>query len=71
MKFGPVTNKRNKTTSKKFDDDVMSTNWDVIDIFPIYGHSGAIWKSVPGRIVCKTHILIKSNFLCYKSCKQN
>ena len=37
MKFGPVTNldKKNKTTSKKFDDDVMSENCEVIVIFPI------------------------------------
>ena len=39
MKLGPVTklDKRNKTTSKSFDDDVMSANCDVIVIFPIYG----------------------------------
>ena len=38
MKLGPVTklDKRNKTTSKSFDDDVMSANCDVIVIFPIY-----------------------------------
>ena len=38
MKFGPVTklDKRNKTTSKNFDDDVMSTNCDVVVIFPVY-----------------------------------
>ena len=39
MKLGPVTrlDKRNKATSKKFDDDFMSENFDVIVIFPIYG----------------------------------
>ena len=39
IKLGPVTKlgKRNKATSKKFDDDVMSANCDVIVIFPIYG----------------------------------
>ena len=44
MKLGPVTkpDKRNKTTSKKFDDNFMSTNCDVIVIFPIYSHFGAI-----------------------------
>ena len=38
-KLGPVTeiNMRNKTTSKKFEDDVMSANCDAIVIFPIYG----------------------------------
>ena len=35
MKLGPVTklDERNKTTSKKFDDDVMSANCDVMFIF--------------------------------------
>ena len=39
MKLGPVTklDKRNKTKSKKFGDDVMSENCDVIAIFSIYG----------------------------------
>ena len=37
MKLKPVTklDKRNKTMSKKFDDDVMSTNDEVIVIFKI------------------------------------
>ena len=37
MKLGPVTkiDKRNKTTSKKIDVDVMSENCDVIVIFRI------------------------------------
>ena len=39
MNLGPVTklDKKNKKTSKKFDDDVMSENCGVIVIFPIYG----------------------------------
>ena len=39
MKLGPVTklDKRNKTTSKKIDVDVMSANYDVIVIFQIFG----------------------------------
>ena len=38
MKLGPVTklDKRNKTKSKKVDDNIMSENCDVIAIFPIY-----------------------------------
>ena len=38
MNLGPVTkfDKKNKTTSKKFDDDVMPENYDVMAIFPIY-----------------------------------
>ena len=68
MKLGPVTKleKRNKTTSKKFD-DVMSTNCDVIVIFTIYDQFGAIQKPDSGGIVCKTYIFIKSNLLSYKN----
>ena len=46
--------KRNKTTSKKFDDDVMSTNADVIAIFSIYSQFGAIWKPGSGCRVYKS-----------------
>ena len=56
MKIEPVTklDKKHKTTSDKFDDDVMSRNCDVIVIFPIYGQIGAIWKPDSGCIVYKT-----------------
>ena len=69
MKLEPVTklNKRNMTLSKKFDDDVMSANYDIIFIFLIYGQFGAIWKPDLGRIVCKTYIFISSNLLSYKN----
>ena len=70
-KLGSVTkiDKRNKTTSKKFDNVVMSANCDVVVIFPIYGQSGAIRKLDPGGIVCKTYISINSNLLSYKDWK--
>ena len=69
MKLGPVTklDKRNKTTLKKFDDDVISETFDVIVIFLIYGQFGAVWKPDPGRIVCKTYIFINSNLLSSKN----
>ena len=69
MKTGPVTklDKRNKTTSKKFDDEVISENCGVIAIFPIYGQFGAIPKPDSGCIVCKTYIFIKSDLLSYKN----
>ena len=56
MKLGPVTklDERNKTTSKKIDNDVMSENCDVMAIFPIYGQSGAIQKLDYGGMVYKT-----------------
>ena len=66
MKLGPVT-KLDKTSPKNFDNYVMSTNCDVIVIFPIHGQFGAIRKPDSGRIVCKTYIFINSNLLSYKN----
>ena len=73
VKLGPVTklDKRNKTTSKKFDDDVISKSCDVISIFPIYGQFGAIWKPDSRCIVYKIYIFFNSNLLSYKNWKQN
>ena len=68
MKLGQVikVDKRNKATSKKFADNVRSTNCDLIVNFPIYGQFGASRKPDSGRIVCKTYIFINSNLLSYK-----
>ena len=68
MKLGAVTklDKRNKIPLTKCDDDVMSTNCDVIAIFLICGQFEAIRKPDFRRIVCKTYIFIKSNLLSYK-----
>ena len=51
MKLAPVTklDKRNKTTSKNFNDNVMSVNCDVIAIFSIHSQFGAILKPDSGR----------------------
>ena len=51
MKLGPVTklDKRNKTTSKKFDVDVMSENYDVIVIFRIFVQFGAVRRPDSGH----------------------
>ena len=67
MKLGLVTkpDKRNKTKSKKIEDDVMLGNCDVIAIFPIYSQFGAIRKPDSGRIAYKTSI--NSNLLSYKN----
>ena len=73
MKLGPVTkfDIRNKTLSKTYD-DVMSKNYDVIIIFPIYGQFEAIPKLASIQIVYKIYIFINSsNLLSYKNCKQN
>ena len=69
MKLGPVTklDKRNKITSKKFDDDVMSKNFDVIVTFLIYGQFRATWKPDSRCLLCRFYIFIKSNLLSYKN----
>ena len=69
MKLGPVTNldKRNKTTSKRFNDDVILNNCDELLFFPIYGQFGAIRKSDSRGIVCKIYIFRKNNLLSYKN----
>ena len=73
MNLRPVTklDKKNKATSKKFDDDVLSSNCGVTVIFSIYSQFGALRKSDSGRIVCKTYIFINSNLFTYKNWKQN
>ena len=55
IKHGPVTklDKRNTVTSKKFGDNVMSTNGDVIVFFPIYNQFAAIWEPDSGRLIIK------------------
>ena len=69
MKLGPTTKleKTKKTTSKKFGDDIMSADCDMIVVFLIYGQFGAIRKLDSGCIVCKTYIFINSNLLSYKN----
>ena len=73
MKLGPVTkrDKKNKTTSKEFDDYVISVNYEVIVIFLNYGQFGATQKPDSKHIVCKTYILINSNLLSYNNRKYN
>ena len=62
MKLGPATklNKRNKTTSKKIGDGVISVNVEAIVIFPIYGRFGAIRKRDSGHLICKIKSLTLS-----------
>ena len=71
MKLGPENkiDKKNTATSKKFFDDVMLKNCDVIIFFPIFGQFAAIWKPDSGRIVYKTYIFSNSNYLSYKKWK--
>ena len=67
MKRGPVTrlDKRNKTTSKKFYDDVISENYDVIVIFPIYGRFGATFYLTKTEIRTKK-FLTQLSLYCFE-----
>ena len=69
MKPGPVTklDKRKKGTSKKFDNEFISENCDVIFIFSIYGQFGEIRKPDSRGKACKRYGFIKSNLLSYKN----
>ena len=69
MNLGPVTklDKRDKTTSKKFNVDVISENCDVIDIFRIFGQFGAVRRPDSGHRVCKSYVLSNSDLASYKN----
>ena len=69
MKLGPVTklDKRNKTTSKKINNDLMSENCDIIVIFWIFCQFGAVQRLVSGYRVCKSYVFINSNRLSYRN----
>ena len=71
MKLGIVTkiDRSNKTRSKKFDDDFMSQNHDVIFLFQIYDQCGAVWKPDSERIFYKTYVFTNGNFLSHKNWK--
>ena len=69
MKLEPVTklDKRNKTTSKRFEIDVMLENCDVIVIFQIFDKFGAVQRPDPGHKVCQSYVFHNSNLLSYKN----
>ena len=69
MKAATKLDKRNKTRSKKLDDDVMSRDCDVIVIFPSYGQFVAIQKPDSACIVSKTYIFIDSKLSSYSRTK--
>ena len=65
MKLGAVTklDKTYTTTSHKTNDDVISTNYNVIVNFSIYSKFGAVRKLSPAHFAYDSKILIKSNIL--------
>ena len=67
----PKLDKKNTSTSKRFDDDVMPANYDVIVFFPIYGQFAAIRKPDSRHRAYKTYIFISSNLVSFRTWKQN
>ena len=69
MKFGSVTklDRRDKTTSKRIDVDVMSENYDVIVFSRIFGQFGAIRRPDSGHRVCKSYVFSNRNLFSYKN----
>ena len=63
MKLGPETTlgKRNKTTSKKFDDDFMSEKFSIVFIFKIFNQFESVRSLDSGQRFCKSCAFINSN----------
>ena len=69
MKLGAVTklDKRNKTTSKKFDDDFVSENCDVIVIFQIFVHLEQSRNKIPDTESAKVMFSVIVTFFLTKT----
>ena len=69
MNLGPVIkpDKRNKTTSKKLDVQVLSENCDVNVIFWIFAQFAAIQRSDSGHRVCKSYVSVIVTFCLTKT----
>ena len=69
MKLGPVAklHKKNKTTSKKVDVEIMPGTCDVIVFFRIFGQFGAVRRPNSGHRICKSYVFSNSNLLSYKN----
>ena len=67
VRSGRIKKTNKKKTPEKFNDDVLSENYDVIVIFPTYSQFKATQKQDSGRIVCKCYVFINSNVLSYKN----
>ena len=67
LKLEPVTKlDKRHTISKKFDNDIVLGNFDVIITFTISGCFRANWNPDYGHMVYDLYIFIKSNLLSYK-----
>ena len=67
MKLRRVTKleNRNKTTSRRSNDDVIQKNCDVI--LRIFGQFGAVRRPDSGHRVCKSYVFSNSNLLSHKN----
>ena len=57
--------------SKKLDNAILSANFDVTVIFPIYGWLGTVWKLDSRYMFCSSYIFINYNLLSYKNRNEN
>ena len=73
IQLRPVTklDQGNKTTSKKFSDDVMLAYCDTIVIFRIFGQSGALRRPDSCHRVCKSYSLVTVIFYHTKAENRN
>ena len=71
MKLEPITqnDKRQMVTSKKFDNEVMSANPDVIVFYQFMAPVCSYLEPDAGHMVYKTYIFINSNLLSRKNRK--
>ena len=69
MKLGQVTklDKRNRATSKMFDDDFMPINCDPFFISPVYGQFVKIWRQNSEHMVHKLTFSLKVAFCFTKN----
>ena len=56
-----------KQRQKKITNDVLSEDCDVIVIFRIFGHFGAVRGADSGHRVCKTYVFINRTFSLAKT----
>ena len=68
MKLGPVTkfDNRNKTTSKRVEDDVILKKLRSFSFFQFYGQSEVLWNLESIHTVCEAYVFTSSNLLSYK-----
>ena len=69
MKLGLITklDNKNKTTSKRFNDDVMLGNCDVIVIFWIFANLEQSGGRIPETEPAEVMFFSNSNLLSYKN----